>query len=754
MPSSIKSIASDPFSYMVAIGREDGDIEISDSSNKWHTIAYIPGQADFELRTLVWSTIEEEKGRLFGISQKGFIFEVDLSQLSFKNVQESYGGAAWCISTSSTHATLAVGCEDGSSRLFSYKDGDLRYAKTHPTTGSRILSICYHPVKPQLYLGCSDGTVRCIESESGRSRFRITGDLVRGATTMIWSLIVLSDSTVVTGDNRGHVQLWDGEAGVLMVSFHQHTAEVLALAVSPDESHVFASGVDSRVTCIQRMRNRSRSGSNLSAATKFAGAEELSPVNGQWVYTTSHRPHSHDVYALAVSKKGSAQPLLLSGGMDCKLCVYSIGDFASVRPVWVLPIPASGITSASSSHDIVALRHRRHIDIWSLYMQGSSDDTEDPCKLLLRMQMESPEHIHCMALSPNGSLLVVSGAFGTKLWYLQKVSGSESVKLISVSLPEAARHFCHAVCFSEDSSQLAVSTAKGLILLLKLQPELAQADVGGEAKGKKNKNKRHGDSNSITGFSVSLCHTLNHWDTTDEIFGKYGGAQGLEYAVSSLSLSQDGMFLAVANCMHSVCVYELDRSRLYWRLPISKSSGPIANIAFNSEDNSKLVLLYSTGGFCVYTLENMTMSDWSIESTNNSGEISKVMQKLSGSMQGLCFDPLSTNRMFIHGQGVCMFVDLSANVPKNPKLVFPSLFDGDDVRSKQEGKKESKKRKAGSSASSSSNFSSTTSYRSIIHLGCVHDQLVSRLPSLVPYYSFLSCACATYSGPLGPALLP
>ena len=109
LPSAIKSIASDPYSSYVAIGREDGDIEIVDSSNKWYTVAQIAGQKDFELKVLVWSTIEQEKGRLFGISQKGFIFEVDLASLSFKNVQETYGGISWSLSACQKECSFSSG---------------------------------------------------------------------------------------------------------------------------------------------------------------------------------------------------------------------------------------------------------------------------------------------------------------------------------------------------------------------------------------------------------------------------------------------------------------------------------------------------------------------------------------------------------------------------------------------------------------------------------------------------------------------
>lgn len=76
VPSPIKSIASDSLSTKIAVGRTDGDIEICDSANKWYTQARISGQKDFQLQSLLWSTMKEEQGRLFGVSLRGFLFEV------------------------------------------------------------------------------------------------------------------------------------------------------------------------------------------------------------------------------------------------------------------------------------------------------------------------------------------------------------------------------------------------------------------------------------------------------------------------------------------------------------------------------------------------------------------------------------------------------------------------------------------------------------------------------------------------------
>jgi len=62
---------------------------------------------------------------------------------------------------------LAVGGEDGVVRLFQYDESNrLYYFKSFPSSGTRVLSIAYHPIEPRLFIGCSDGTIRCFEDVS------------------------------------------------------------------------------------------------------------------------------------------------------------------------------------------------------------------------------------------------------------------------------------------------------------------------------------------------------------------------------------------------------------------------------------------------------------------------------------------------------------------------------------------------------------------------------------------------------------
>ena len=68
-----------------------------------------------------------------------------------------------------------------------------------------------------------------------------------GAEHCIWSLLVLCDGTMVSGDSSGTVQLWDSQHGTLLQAFSQHKADVLTLAASTDGNTIFATGIDVQV---------------------------------------------------------------------------------------------------------------------------------------------------------------------------------------------------------------------------------------------------------------------------------------------------------------------------------------------------------------------------------------------------------------------------------------------------------------------------------------------------------------------------
>lgn len=105
-----------------------------------------------------------------------------------KNVRDSYGGAAWCLASCPRHCFLAVGCEDGAARQFRYDGGVLEYVKSFPTTGSRILCLAYHPALPRLFMGCDDGTIRCVD-EVNRAGYKFCPMYSDSLFSAIYSLL-------------------------------------------------------------------------------------------------------------------------------------------------------------------------------------------------------------------------------------------------------------------------------------------------------------------------------------------------------------------------------------------------------------------------------------------------------------------------------------------------------------------------------------------------------------------------------------
>lgn len=177
MPSPVHALATNPDRKVVAVGREDGDIELTVPSEGYRVEARIPGQKGKGLRSLVWMEGNDdsesqgdtaEDARLFGCGLDGTVFEADLVRLCYKNVRDVYGGSAWCMRVASELGVLAVGCDDGSVRLFSTEGGGVEYKRSLSSTGSRVLSLAWGPGNDTIFAGCADSLIHCLDAASGQ----------------------------------------------------------------------------------------------------------------------------------------------------------------------------------------------------------------------------------------------------------------------------------------------------------------------------------------------------------------------------------------------------------------------------------------------------------------------------------------------------------------------------------------------------------------------------------------------------------
>lgn len=179
MPSAVQALATRPDGKVVAVGREDGDVELTVPAEGYRVEARVPGQKGKGLRSLVWinGSSEGEAARLFGCGLDGTVFEVDLVRLCYKNVRDAYGGSAWCMRAAPSLALLAVGCEDGSVRLFSTEDGGVEYKRTIPSAGSRVLSLAWGAGNDVVFAGTANSLIHCLDAATGQGLVRASGRL-------------------------------------------------------------------------------------------------------------------------------------------------------------------------------------------------------------------------------------------------------------------------------------------------------------------------------------------------------------------------------------------------------------------------------------------------------------------------------------------------------------------------------------------------------------------------------------------------
>ena len=617
---------------------------------------------------------------------------------------------------------------------------------------------------------------------------------------------------MVSGDSRGRVQLWDGITGVLMISLHQHTAEILALAASPDEQQVFAAGVDAKTTCIRRVAGRPR-GASLTDAPSFTdamdaadptpslqpeagpgaqeeggglGGAEPSPADSHWVYTASHRPHTHDVFALAMCRRaprdvsgGSSSgagareegALLLSGGLDCKLCAYSTTDFSKTRSSWILPTPCRGLVHAARGYGLVSMQHQSRVDLWALRLkqpkpnahahapwddvpvQAASSSSSSSSKkkrrgqdatpaspapeapapdpsslstsmdgsevaLALQLVLKGPEHVHCSALSPCGRLLAVSRGSGVRLWRLQQET--QELRAERVEVPTGCGGYAHAMAFTQDSRRLVLCGSEGIISLLD-----SSGASAAEAEGP---------------FSAAFCGSIDHRSCVLETRWAQGGPDeaqsdrslrlGLEAAISDVCVSADGSLLAVTDGLRRVYVYEIDSLRLYWRLPICPA--PVTAAAFHPRAPF-LVVLLASNAYLAFDLARLNVTPHSQQAFE---QLSRSLSAVQGPLQGIVFDPAPQAAtkwgVLLHGQGACVYLDMEQPVPERTRAVFPSVAG----QAPRQGRKKRKKEGAG--------LPLVSDYRSLVHVGCFEGQQL--VCSLLLHTSLLFSTFLHFSG--------
>jgi U3 small nucleolar RNA-associated protein 4 len=360
----------------LAVSRQNGTIQLwSPRGATWFHERTIPAPED-PLETICWAG-----NRLFRATLGGFIDEISLDTLLPINSTSSYGGAVWSMDINPTNDVIAMGCEDGVIRLFRVVEHGLEYLSALEKQNTKVLSLAWHPYKPIVVVGSTDGTVRAVHVDTGRTIHVMTLERARGEETVVWDVLVLKNGTIVCADSLGCITFWDGRTATLLQTLSLHDADVLCLTASQDGKRVFSSGVDQKV---MRM--------------------ELIEQNGQsrWKHTGTKKYHTHDVRSILLMDD-KPWDVLVTGGVDTSLIFSGPTQSFDKMKQERLGIIPRGVFSHAHESKLVMTLFDDSCRVWRLA------DVPDLESYIDQQRVPSDSHSHLLTIKSKVRLVLIVG---------------------------------------------------------------------------------------------------------------------------------------------------------------------------------------------------------------------------------------------------------------------------------------------------------------------------------------------------------
>ncbi|RHY22766.1 hypothetical protein DYB25_006995 [Aphanomyces astaci] len=588
-PSTITALGFNTTGDMLAVARQNGDIELWNASlRQFHLHAVVSGRSTAVISSVVWTSAH----RLFASSLDGTVSEVNLSTLRFVHSTHANGGPVWCMQYKASEQLVAVGCEDGRIRLYAVPEDDsepLVFHKVLGGTGRRVVSLAIHGSSDYLFGGNDEGVIYKWNTRTGRNESRMTLErFAKQPPAVVWSLVVLADLTVISGDSNGNVHTWDGVSGTLMQTFAQLTADVLTLAVDTTETLLFASGIDNQVIQL-------RKGSTASSGK----------AGHQWAYAYSHRAHTHDVRALAISPSSDAA-LLVSGGVDTHLVWYNAAKFNALRPNKATPLPQRPFVSLAAQVRHVLVQHPTSLEVWKLASCAATSSSSPPPTMLAQLKLAGEANIVASAISPDGRFIACSTASVLKVF---SVSGREIKKL---PLAATVAHPAYSMVFTADSERLI--TGDVAVRLIDLT-------------------------------SLSVIKSLV----------KKNAVQ-----TKSLAVSSDGQWLAVGDLNNHLSVFNLDTMSFYADFPTPQDM----HTCMRFHPNGKILVVATVSNhFACYDVEQKNLTEWSRDNHHKLPKTLFLPQPYH--IKGLAFHPTQPNSVVFWSQQFLFHIDIDQPIVRD-----------------------------------------------------------------------------------------
>ncbi|XP_057691890.1 U3 small nucleolar RNA-associated protein 4 homolog [Corythoichthys intestinalis] len=621
MPSAIRAMAFNSRTERLALARADGTVEVFNFTDNYFQEKVIPGRDGAGIESLCWVG-----QRLFSAGLSGGITEYDLENLQPKSTVDAYGGPIWTICSNSKGTSLAVGCEDGTVKIFEILADRIQFQRNFDRQKSRIISLSWHPSGTRLAAGMMD-MIRIFDAESGHSPHRMLVERGVGASksrqVVVWSLVFLSNHTIISGDSAGKVQMWDGITGTLVNTHLVTKWDVLALAVSQDESSLISGTSEGTVVQFQF----------LSRTTNQQDMD--------WVRTRTFKNHSHDVRALV-----HTDIAVVSGGMDTLLMVRPLLDKvekntqeSAMRKIF---FPHRSLVCCAKKSGLLLFQFPDHLELWRL---GESDGHGKPGdslpvkrkpEKLIHLKRKGEEHIRCSALSPCGEWLVYSTVSSIRLYRLQ--FQNKNITITKLSKVPKILQSAQQLCFSADSSKLFASCSRSSVM--------------------------------VASLSESECKHIH----------TFKPPSGSRQPIHLLHASDDGNWLVAANTGCEVHVYNLQKLKLHCSVPVY-SSCPTAMAIHPTTRN--LIVVHADQQIFEFSLVQKEYTEWSRKLQKHG--LHPVWLQRDTPITHITFNHKNSAHILLHDAFMFCIIDKSLPLPEaksqlSNQMTLRSLPESERIR--------------------------------------------------------------------------
>ncbi|KAI3406211.2 UTP4 [Candida oxycetoniae] len=614
-----------PYDLRLAVGRNNGDIEIWNPRYNWTHELTLTGSRGRSIEGLCWvsqSNIEEKKkdgfssssgggggdgSRLFSIGGSTYITEWDLKTGQPLSNYDCNAGVIWSIGVNKSGNKLAVGCDDGSVAVvdISGGEGSLEYDIICQRQDARVLSLAWNK-DDQIIGGCADGRIRVWDYDNnketkGRILATMRVDKSKTESTLVWSLNVLPHrNQLISGDSTGHIKIWDLKFFTLTQSLKVHDADALCIVSDIKEEKFYSAGIDRKIHQFDLINTKTSS---------------------KWVHSYNRLLHSNDIRSLAIYESKSCN-ILVSGGVERAIIIQNLQQFHHGKYKKLLINQQKSNVVVDMTHKMIALWGDQEVKIWKILESGKH-------KLVAKLTLSGDENLTSVDLKDR--ILVVSNMTSIKVFELvesktgkcivNKVRDEKFDSLVSGAKVVKLLKDCKLLILTPDEALYRFTLDLGETIKINLDEEIELLDSS---------------KSSINTFTVTpdfQAVITSRFDGSVEVYplanddngsggGGGDGGDGDPYVLTKLS-----------SYPHLIACH----------------------------DNEKILVLYDDNKLCELNIkkDNSLLTPWS---KRNSEFLPRQFTSLEDKPQGLF---VKDSKAWLYGSTWICYFDLTQNIPIN-----------------------------------------------------------------------------------------